>query len=135
MERGCRITTVDPIIIKDKRVLLQKRSFGLFKGFWVLPGGKVEIGEDVQEACIREAMEETGIEVKILKMLGVYSGKDRDPEKHAVSIAFLCKPMRGEPRASKEATEMGFFDLKKLPEKIGFDHRDIIKDAKKELGL
>ena len=131
---GYRITTVDPVIIRSGRVLLQKRSFGLFKGFWVLPGGRVDAGEDTWSACTREAREETGLKVSIVRMIGFYDDPDRDPEKHAVSMAFLCRPLGGRLRKSSEATEIKWFPLDRLPRKLGFDHARIITDAKKLLG-
>ena len=130
---GYRITTVDPVIIKDGKVLLQKRSFGMFKGYWVFPGGRVEQGEDTWGACVREAREETGLDIRIIKMVGFYDDPGRDPEKHAVSMAFLCRPVRGKLQMSSEATEIGWFPLDELPEKMGFDHPKIISDARKLL--
>ena len=130
---GYRITTVDPVIVRDGKVLLQKRSFGMFRGFWVLPGGKVDAGEDTWAACVREAGEETGLKVSIVRMIGFYDSPDRDPEKHAVSMAFLCRPVGGKLRKSGEATEIGWFPLSKLPDKMGFDHAKIISDARRLL--
>ena len=128
---GYRITTVDPVIIRKGMVLLQKRSFGIFKGYWVFPGGRVEKGEDTWAACIREAKEETGLDVRIVKMVGFYDDADRDPEKGAVSIAFLCSPVGGRLRKSSEASEIKWFSLNRIPERMGFDHVKIMEDAKK----
>jgi 8-oxo-dGTP diphosphatase len=130
-----RITTVDPVIIKDGKVLLQKRSFGLFKGSWVFPGGKVDAGEDTWNACIREAREETGLDVNIVRMIGFYDDPGRDPEKHAVSMAFLCRPVGGRLRKSREALEIRWFPLDRFPDKMGFDHARIISDAKRLLRI
>ena len=130
---GYRIATVDPIIVKDGKVLLTKRSFGRFKDCWVLPGGKVNIGEDTWGACVREAKQETGLDIKITRMIGFYDDPKRDPEKDAVSVAFLCHPVKGRIRVSKEATDIRWFPLDKLPERMGFDHERIISDARKEL--
>jgi 8-oxo-dGTP diphosphatase len=128
-----RITTVDPIIVKDGKVLLQKRSFGMFKGYWVFPGGRVDKGEDTWKACVREAREETGLDVSIIKMVGFYDDPKRDPEKHAVSMAFLCRPVGGKLRPSSEATEIRWFPVDKPPEKMGFDHSRIMADARRIL--
>lgn len=133
---GYRISTVDPVIVRGREVLLQKRSFGKLKGFWVLPGGKVESGEDAWKACVREAREETGLDVSVVRMVGFYDEPGRDPEKDAVSMAFLCKPRDPdkEPRRSREALEMKWFPLDRLPKRMGFDHGKIISDARKLLG-
>jgi 8-oxo-dGTP diphosphatase len=130
---GYRITTVDPVIIRDGRVLLQKRSFGMFRGCWVFPGGRVDAGEDTWTACVREAREETGLRVSIVRMIGFYDDPKRDPEKHAASMAFLCRPVGGRLRKSREATEIRWFPLDRLPERMGFDHAKIISDARKLL--
>jgi 8-oxo-dGTP diphosphatase len=130
---GYRITTVDPVIVKEGKVLLQKRSFGKFRGCWVLPGGKVDSNEDTWNACIREAREETGLDVSIVRMVGFYDDPDRDPEKNAVSIAFLCRPVRGKVRKSSEATEIKWFPIEGLPRRMGFDHERIISDARKRM--
>ncbi len=128
---GYRITTVDSVIIRGNEVLLQKRSFGMFKNSWVLPGGRVESEEDTWGACVREAKEETGLEVRIIRMVGFYDDPRRDPEKHAVSMAFLCRPVGGRLRKSSEATEIGWFPLDGLPDRMGFDHARIIADTGK----
>ncbi len=130
---GYRIATVDPVIVRGRDVLLQKRSFGTFRGFWVLPGGRVEKGEDTWKACVREAREETGLDVSIVRMIGFYDDPGRDPEKNAVSVAFLCSPLDGSLKKSSEATDIRWFPLSSLPEKIGFDHARIISDARKLL--
>ncbi len=72
------------------RVLLIRRGNPPFKGEHALPGGFVEIGETVEDACRREVLEEVGIEVGELRLIGVYSDPDRDPRGHAVSVAFLA---------------------------------------------
>jgi 8-oxo-dGTP diphosphatase len=125
-----RICAVDPVIIKDRKVLMTKRSFGVFKGYWSLPGGMVDVGEDIRTTCVREALEETSLEVKITHYLGYYDAPDRDPEKHAIGFAFLCEVVSGEPKHCDEATDIRWFPLDELPEKIGWDHRKIIEDAK-----
>ncbi len=132
-KHGYRVATVDPVIVRDNKVLLQRRSFGKLKGYWVLPGGKVDRGEDTWGACIREAREETGLDVSIVKMVGFYDDPDRDPEKDAVSIAFLCRPLKGEPRLSGEATEIKWFPIDELPDKMGFDHKKIVLDTRRLL--
>ncbi len=132
-KHGYSISTVDAVIIKEGKVLLQKRASGMFKGSWVLPGGIVEKGEDTWGACVREAREETGLDISIVKMVGFYNDPERDPEKHAATMAFLCRPTDPgkEPRKSEEATEMKWFPLDSLPDNMGFDHEKIISDARK----
>ncbi|MEM5871492.1 MAG: NUDIX hydrolase [Candidatus Aenigmatarchaeota archaeon] len=122
---------VDAVILtKDKKVLLVKRKFKPFKDFYALPGGFVEYGEKVEDACVREAFEETGLKVKIVRLLGVYSDPKRDPRFHNVSIAFICKRVGGSLKDSKETYDVRFFsnsELKKI--KLAFDHKKILNDA------
>jgi 8-oxo-dGTP diphosphatase len=123
------ILTVDGVIFLKEKILLVKRSIKPYKGCWCLPGGHVRFGETVEEAVIREVEEETGLEVEIENLIGVYSNPKRDPRGHSVTIAYLLKALGGELRPDKsEASDIRFFD--NLPKKIGFDHRNIITDAK-----
>ncbi|MCK4496577.1 MAG: NUDIX hydrolase [Candidatus Aenigmarchaeota archaeon] len=130
-----RIVSTDVVIVRDNKVLMQKRSFGMFKGYWHLVCGKVEAGETIIHAAIREVKEETSLDVKRIQMLGIYDGKERDPEQNCVAIGFLCETNDAEPRLSREATEMKFFPFDKLPKRIAFDDRLIIEDAKKRMKL
>ena len=69
--------TVDAVVITGEGVVLIKRKNPPFQGMWALPGGFVEVGETTEEACVREVEEETGLEVEIVKLLGVYSDPTR----------------------------------------------------------
>jgi len=93
-----------------------------------IPGGFVEVGEKVEEAAIREIKEETGLDVKLKKLLGVYSDPDRDPRFHVVSVVFIGDA-EGEPKPSSDAKKVHIFKLEEIPlEKLVFDHQRIIKD-------
>jgi len=122
----------DSILIEEGGLLLIKRARPPFEGLWAIPGGFVEYGERVEVACVREMREETGLEVEIIKIAGVYSDPDRDPRHHSISIVFLVKRVGGELKAADDAAEAKFFPLGKLPE-LAFDHEKIIEDAKKIL--
>ena len=124
--------TVDPLIVtKGNEVVLVKRKFNPFRGHYALPGGFVEYGEKVEEACVREALEETGLKVRIEKIAGVYSDPKRDPRGHVISIVFLCRQVGGklakETRETREVKAFARHELKKL--KLAFDHGKILKDA------
>lgn len=125
--------TVDPVIIMpgDQLVLI-KRKNPPFQGEYALPGGFVDVGETTEQACIREAFEETNINVKIVKLIGVYSDPKRDPRGHTVSIAYLCEPKskKEEPMAKDDAADLELIPLKKVKSlELAFDHIKIIKDA------
>ncbi len=122
--------TVDIVIkTKDGCIVFIKRLNPPFEGFFALPGGFVEYGEKVEDAAIREAKEETGLEVGDLKLIGVYSDPNRDPRGHIVSIAFLAKEKGGVLKASSDAKEV--VALKNPPKNLAFDHALILSDAMK----
>ncbi len=123
--------TADAVIIRDGRVLLVKRRFDPFKGMWALPGGFVEHGEATEGAVRREVLEETCLEVKSVKLLGVYSDPKRDPRGRTVTIAYVCEAV-GEPNAGDDAAETRWWPLNGLPE-TAFDHGRIIGDFKKAI--
>ncbi|MHC1636266.1 MAG: NUDIX domain-containing protein, partial [Candidatus Methanospirareceae archaeon] len=73
------VLTVDVVIKKDEGYVFIKRKKEPYKGWWAIPGGIVEYGETVEEAARREAKEETGLDVRLIKLIGVYSDPSRDP--------------------------------------------------------
>ena len=116
------------IVIPDgeDRVLLIQRAREPFQGSWALPGGFVDVGETVENAAVREAKEETGLDVELLRLVGVYSELDRDPRGHNVSVAFLARA-EGDPSAASDAAEAAFLDPSSTD--LAFDHEKIIADA------
>ena len=117
--------TVDIIIeISNKIVLIQRANppYG-----WALPGGFVDYGESLESSAIREAKEETSLEVTLKEQFHTYSDPDRDPRHHTVTTVFIGKGA-GTPKAADDAKRLGVFTEKDLPEPIVFDHRKIIED-------
>ena len=94
---------------------------------WALPGGFVDYGESVQTAAIREAQEETGLQVKLTEQFHVYSEPDRDPRQHTLSVVLLGTAT-GKPQAADDAKNVGVFELWQIPSALCFDHDQIIKD-------
>jgi 8-oxo-dGTP diphosphatase len=125
----CIGLTVDAVIVYNNGVVLIKRKNEPFKDHYALPGGFVEYGETVEEALTREVKEETGLDVRPVKLVGVYSRPDRDPRGHTVTVAFLCIG-EGELKAGDDAKDVFIFPVEealKLP--LAFDHKEILKDA------
>lgn len=117
--------TVDIIIeLNDGIVLINRKNppYG-----WAIPGGFVDYGETVEEAAIREAKEETSLDIEELRQFHVYSDPKRDPRGHTVSVVFTAKGI-GIPRAASDAEGIGVFKKENLPQNIAFDHRKILED-------
>ena len=120
--------TVDGLLIKENFILLIQRKHEPFQGHWALPGGFVEYGERTEDAVVREVFEETGLEVKVRMLLGVYSDPTRDPRGHTVTIVYLVDQIGGNLTAGDDADSVKFFNMNKLPA-LAFDHALIVKDA------
>ena len=120
--------TVDLIIQMKgdaRQIVLVKRSNP--PAGWALPGGFVDYGETVETAAAREALEETSLQVKLLRQFHVYSDPRRDPRGHTVSIVFIASA-EGDPVGGDDAAEARVFDVNALPTEIAFDHRQLIQD-------
>jgi 8-oxo-dGTP diphosphatase len=114
------------------RLLLVRRKFPPFKGQYALPGGFVEIGETVQDACRRELMEETGVRAGKLQLLGVYSDPSRDPRGHTCSAVFITRVRSATAKAGDDAAAAEWIeDWSKLD--LAFDHAKILADARRLL--
>jgi 8-oxo-dGTP diphosphatase len=124
--------TVDCVVFDPRgRVLLIRRGNEPFKGCYALPGGFVDVGETVEEACRRELREETGLSVGDLLLVGVYSDPDRDPRGHTVSTVFLAQLTKpADPAAGDDAASAEWVDQWRA-EHLAFDHAQILGDAEK----
>ena len=123
--------TVDIAITDGKRVVVVKRKNNPFKGSWVLPGGFVEYGETVEKTAIREAKEETTIDIRLEGILGVYSAPDRDPRGHNISTVFVAEPVNGVPEGGDDAAEAEWREISSLQAgDLAFDHDLILKDLR-----
>ncbi|MGP8319875.1 MAG: NUDIX domain-containing protein [Methanosarcinaceae archaeon] len=123
--------TVDAAIILNGKIVLIKRKNQPYQGKFALPGGFVEIGETTKEATVREAYEETGLSIEIIKLLGVYSDPLRDPRGHVVSVCYLAS-CEGNPEAGSDAEAIGLFDITDLPQ-MAFDHNIILDNARDDI--
>jgi len=119
------LVTVDIIIeITDGIVLIERSNppYG-----WALPGGFVDYGESLEVAALREAKEETSLDVRLKAQLHSYSAPSRDPRQHTITTVFVATA-QGIPKAADDAKDAGIFTKEKLPAPIVFDHARIIND-------
>lgn len=117
--------TVDVIIELEGGVVLIERSNPPHG--WALPGGFVDEGECVERAAVREAREETQLEVELTDLLYVYSSPTRDPRQHTMSTVFIARA-EGAPVADDDAADVGVFPIEELPAPLCFDHAEILAD-------
>lgn len=119
------LLTVDVIIeLLGGRIVLIERKHE--PSGWALPGGFVDVGETVEIAAVREAQEETGLDVNLRGILGVYSDPGRDPRGHTASVVFVGTA-EGEPEGGDDAGQAQAFDAAKPPP-LAFDHARILAD-------
>lgn len=127
------MVTVDILLIAPDtngqfNILLIKRKNEPFKDFWALPGGYVEIDEDLEISATRELAEETGLKVTKLEQFRAYGTPNRDPRGRTISIVFhSILPFIEKPSAGDDAKSAKWFKLENLPS-LAFDHQQIIED-------
>ena len=116
--------TVDIIIeMQGGGIILIKRKNPPFG--WALPGGFVDYGESLESAAIREAKEETSLDITLTSQFHTYSDPQRDPRKHTITTVYLAKA-DGTPLAADDAQEVGIFTRENLPHALAFDHGKIV---------
>lgn len=125
-----KVVAVDAIIEKDGKLLLIRRAGKTHHGKLALPGGRIDPPESAEAAVVREAFEETGLNVEPLHILGVYSGSNIDPRGWALGVEFICKTLSGTAKAGTDASEILWFEPNGVPfDEIGFSHHvKVIKD-------
>ena len=120
------LVTVDIIIEVGNRdmVLIERKNppHG-----WALPGGFVDYGESLERAAVREAKEETSLDVQLVEQFYTYSDPKRDPRRHTVSTIFIARGS-GEPRGADDAKTARLFTEDNLPSSVVFDHLQILRD-------
>jgi ADP-ribose pyrophosphatase YjhB (NUDIX family) len=125
------IPTVDIIIEMESRgIILIKRKNPPFG--WAIPGGFVDYGESLEQAAVREAKEETNLEVEFVRQFHTYSDPNRDPRHHTISTVYVAKG-KGNSQAKDDAVAVGVFTESNLPDEIAFDHRLILRDYFKSI--
>jgi len=94
---------------------------------WALPGGFVDYGESLEDAAVREAKEETSLEVHLNCQMHTYSDPKRDPRKHTITTVFIASA-EGLPLARDDAADIGIFSKEEITFPLAFDHRGILDD-------
>lgn len=117
--------TADIIIRVNQGIVLIKRKNPPHG--WAIPGGFIDYGESAEQAAVREAREETSLDVVDLRQFRVYSDPARDPRFHTLTVVFTARA-DGVPRAADDAMEIGVFTEEELPSPLVFDHADILSD-------
>ena len=126
---GKTATAIIPFA-QDK-ILLVKRGTVPFKGYWALPGGRMDPGENIEQTIIREVKEETGLDVTLVRKIGEYieKGVKDDVEYEYYPTCFLVKAIGGQvERQESEIQEIQLFSLKGLPYPLAFEHEKMIMD-------
>ncbi|MGD8909070.1 MAG: NUDIX domain-containing protein [Chromatiales bacterium] len=115
-------------------VLLIERSNMPYQGMWALPGGFLEIAEDLEACAKRELQEETGIEGVYLEQLYTFGAPDRDPRERIISVTYfaLTRSDTLQPKAASDAARVAWFAVSELPG-LAFDHAEIIQLARQRL--
>lgn len=128
------LTSVMVLIVDGERLLLQKRTA---TGAYHVPGGYLELGEKLEDAARREALEETALSVGDLRLVGAYSGPEfhwfapNGDEVYNVTVAYLTHDFSGTPKADgDEGTDVLFVPLAELPENLGPPARPVLSDLR-----
>ena len=109
----------------DRPIVLIERKYPPYG--WALPGGVVDVGEAVECAAQREALEETALVVQLTALLGCYSDPQRDARGHTASVVYVAQA-QGAPRAMDDAAALAVFNPLDLPQPLAFDHARILAD-------
>jgi 8-oxo-dGTP diphosphatase len=113
-------------------VLLIERLHDPFQGMWALPGGFIEMDEDLHQSARRELLEETGLDIEKLQQFKAYGKPGRDPRGRTISVVFyaiISKEAKEQTKAGDDAKNAQWFHIQQLPN-LAFDHEDIMQDAK-----
>jgi 8-oxo-dGTP diphosphatase len=133
------MVTVDSVVFSNidgkTKVLLINRGKEPFKGRWALPGGFVDMDEELEDAVVRELAEETGLTGVQLEQMHAFGTIGRDPRGRQISIAFMGIATKGQDtiRGGDDAAKAQWFDIEEVPEDLAFDHNEVVRFAIEEL--
>jgi 8-oxo-dGTP diphosphatase len=133
------MVTVDAVVFtktEDKtKVLLINRGKEPFKGKWALPGGFIDMDEELEDAVVRELEEETGLVGVQLEQMHTFGTVGRDPRGRQISIAFMGIATKGQDtiKAGDDAAKAQWFGIEDLPKDMAFDHNEVVRFAIEKL--
>jgi len=131
MKKYAGKTSTAIIPFPENKILLIKRNTIPFKGYWGLPGGRMDPGETIEQTIVREVKEETGLDVTIVSKVGEYveKGVKDNVEYEYYPTCFVVKSVGGETKKQdSEIQEIKLFNLNQLPKPLAFVHEEMIKD-------
>ena len=135
------MVTADAVVFthsgEKTKVLLIKRGSEPFKGQWAVPGGFVNMDEEIEDAVVRELEEETGLTGVHLEQMHTFGTVGRDPRGRQITIVFMgvADEEQRQLKAGDDAAEAKWFDINELPDNMAFDHNEIVKDFANFLNL
>lgn len=114
--------TASAVVTRNGRALLARRARPPFEGYWDLPGGFIEPDEDPITAVKREVREETGLEIEVLDLLGIFPDRYGEAGEPTLNIHYLARAGTGEPRPADDVAEVRWFGPAELPETVAFEN-------------
>ena len=111
------------LVVSQAQVLLARRGVEPFKGFWDIPGGFLEAGEEPETGVKRELREETGLEIQLIDLLGLYTDTNGAGNYYTLNIYYLAEAPNGTPQATDDVAELRWFPLDQLPDAFAFEHQ------------
>jgi len=133
------MVTVDAVVFSNTngktKVLLINRGKEPFKGKWALPGGFIDMDEELEDAVVRELEEETGLKGIRLEQMRTFGTVGRDPRGRQITIVFMgiVTEEQTKIKAGDDAAQAQWFDIEKLPDDMAFDHNEVVRFAIEKL--
>jgi 8-oxo-dGTP diphosphatase len=133
------MVTTDAVVFTKSggktKVVLIKRGNEPFKGQWAVPGGFVDMDEELEDAAVRELEEETGLTGIPLEQMHTFGTVGRDPRGRQITIVFMgvAAEEQRQLKAGDDAAEAQWFDIDELPENLAFDHNEMVRFAVRRL--
>jgi len=113
--------SVAAFVVRDGRLMLVKRRYEPFQGWWDVPGGFLDPGEHPEDGVRRELREESGLDVDPRRLVGIYMDTYGDDGEPTLNLMYECGVVGGEERAGDDAVEIGWFPLDAIPGNVAFE--------------